>query len=256
MTTDQNNQTLLSRLSIASPCDADWEAMTGNDRVRACGLCKKNVYNISDMTKVEAETFLRLNGTSECTQFYRRIDGTILTDDCPVGLRRIRNAWRRATKVASFFLGLVTTCSAATSQNIKPTQITVYGGRPVLQPPKVTQKGPSIEVFCSGKYALKNPEQIYQSQSKLFIREGNGTANTYELPPNYPAQYATLRAQDFEKEKKFDVAEIYFKLALKLESLQLEHHPKLKSNTKTFYARMLRKIGRDKDAAVLENEAL
>jgi len=24
------------RITIAAPCDADWEAMTGNDRVRFC----------------------------------------------------------------------------------------------------------------------------------------------------------------------------------------------------------------------------
>jgi hypothetical protein len=250
-----NEELLLSRLYIASPCDADWNAMVGNDRVRACAACKKNVYNISDMTRGEAEAFLNRNGSSECTQFFRRADGTILTDNCPVGLRRIRNAWRKATKVASLFLGLVTTCSAATSQNVRPTQITVYGGRPYYHQPKLKQECLSIEDLCSGKYALKNPEQIFQSKSKLFIREGSEKTDIYELPPNYPAQYATLRAQDFEREEKFDVAEIYFRLALKLESFQWGHHPELKTNTKTFYARMLRKLGREKDAAALELEA-
>lgn len=34
-------------------------------------------------------------------QLYRRFDGTIITDDCPVGLRRIRDTWRRVKSVAA-----------------------------------------------------------------------------------------------------------------------------------------------------------
>src|SRR5262245_30602687 len=39
----------LARLRIASPCSADWDEMTGDDRVRFCGRCRKNVYNLSEM---------------------------------------------------------------------------------------------------------------------------------------------------------------------------------------------------------------
>src|SRR6516162_8887116 len=38
------------RLRVASPCPADWNAMQGDDRVRFCGQCEKNVYNLSAMT--------------------------------------------------------------------------------------------------------------------------------------------------------------------------------------------------------------
>src|SRR5690348_11198318 len=47
---------LLDRIQIASPCEASWDAMNGDDRVRFCGLCEKNVYNLSAMTRDEAET--------------------------------------------------------------------------------------------------------------------------------------------------------------------------------------------------------
>ena len=30
---------LLSAIQIASPCTADWNAMTGDDRARFCGEC-------------------------------------------------------------------------------------------------------------------------------------------------------------------------------------------------------------------------
>src|ERR1700739_78711 len=40
-------------LRIASPCTAEWDAMTGDNRVRHCALCHLNVYNISEMTTRE-----------------------------------------------------------------------------------------------------------------------------------------------------------------------------------------------------------
>ena len=38
---------ILDNIRVATPCSADWNAMTGDDRVRACGSCKKHVYNLS-----------------------------------------------------------------------------------------------------------------------------------------------------------------------------------------------------------------
>lgn len=96
----------LDNLYIAKPCNARWEDMTGTDRVRMCSLCSKNVYSISDMTRREAEDFLHQNGLSVCMGYYRRSDGTILTDDCPVGLRRLRNGLRWFARAVAAFLGL------------------------------------------------------------------------------------------------------------------------------------------------------
>lgn len=84
----------LDDVRVASPCHVAWDAMKGDGRARFCGDCKKNVFNVSNMTKADAEQFLhdRL-GSDTCIRFYRRADGTLLTDDCPVGLRaKIR--WR------------------------------------------------------------------------------------------------------------------------------------------------------------------
>ena len=34
---------------IVAPCDADWNAMAGNDKIRFCESCQKNVHNLSRM---------------------------------------------------------------------------------------------------------------------------------------------------------------------------------------------------------------
>ena len=101
----------LDNVRVAAPCPTNWDSMYGNDRVRFCGECQLNVYNLSEMSRAEAE---RLIGQAEgrlCVRFYRRRDGSIITRNCPVGLRAIKRRLSRvataiATSVLSFFAGL------------------------------------------------------------------------------------------------------------------------------------------------------
>jgi hypothetical protein len=82
---------LLDQVRVASPCKADWNEMLGDERVRFCLSCEKDVYNLSSMTKDDAEALLRERlGNDLCVRFYQRSDGTILTADCPVGVKKKR----------------------------------------------------------------------------------------------------------------------------------------------------------------------
>lgn len=78
---------MLDAVRVASPCNASWNEMVGDDRVRFCGSCQKNVYNLSAMLSHEAEELLGLNGEL-CVRFYQRADGTVMTQDCPVGVKK------------------------------------------------------------------------------------------------------------------------------------------------------------------------
>lgn len=79
-----------NNLKIASPCSADWNRMDGDDRKRFCGDCKLNVYNLSGMTRYDAEHLLRMSEGRLCVRYFQRPDGTILTQDCPVGWARVK----------------------------------------------------------------------------------------------------------------------------------------------------------------------
>ena len=81
---------ILRSVRVAKPCPASWEAMEGDERVRHCALCKLNVFNLSDMTREEAEELIRGTQGRLCIRYYQRRDGTILTKDCPVGVRAVR----------------------------------------------------------------------------------------------------------------------------------------------------------------------
>jgi len=101
----------LNNVRVASPCNTDWNEMIGNERRRFCGQCNLNVYNLSDMSRAEAERLVAQNEGRLCVRFYQRRDGTIITDNCPVGLRAIRRRLSRvfsavASAVISFIAGL------------------------------------------------------------------------------------------------------------------------------------------------------
>ena len=76
----------IDRIEVASPCDASWEEMRGDDRVRFCGLCSKNVYNFAKMSRAEIAALIANTEGRVCGRLFRRADGTVLTSDCPVGL--------------------------------------------------------------------------------------------------------------------------------------------------------------------------
>jgi hypothetical protein len=87
----------LDNIRIASPCNADWDQMMGNERTRFCGQCNLNVYNLSSMTTEEAELLIGRTEGRLCVRYFRRAVGSVMTQDCPVGLRAIR---RRTSYVA------------------------------------------------------------------------------------------------------------------------------------------------------------
>jgi hypothetical protein len=87
---------MLETLRIASPCSESWNAMEGDERVRFCGGCSKYVYNVAAMTTAEAQTLIAENEGELCMRLFRRRDGTVITSDCPVGVRR-----KQVTKIAA-----------------------------------------------------------------------------------------------------------------------------------------------------------
>lgn len=109
-----NEQTdLLARVRVASPCGVSWEGMEGDARVRFCRECNLNVYNLSEMTGAEAASLVAATEGRLCARFCRRADGTVLTRDCPAGLRAARLRVSRAAGAAlAALLSLFTVAQA------------------------------------------------------------------------------------------------------------------------------------------------
>ncbi len=85
----------LEVLDIARPCPADWNDMRGDERVRFCRHCSLHVYNLSGMTRSEAENLVAGAQGRMCVRFYRRADGTVTTQDCDGWWRLTRRRMNR-----------------------------------------------------------------------------------------------------------------------------------------------------------------
>lgn len=104
---------MLGKLRVAAPCSANWEKMVGDDRMRYCTECKLNVYNFSEMTASEIQQLVTNNEGRLCGRLYRRSDGTILTRDCPIG---VRTAVRRISRTAGAILSAAISVAFAAGQ--------------------------------------------------------------------------------------------------------------------------------------------
>lgn len=111
----QNPKLQMKNIMIASPCTVDWNTMDGDDRVRVCGACKHKVYDSSKLTSKEIIE-LMARDSNACLKIYRRADGTLLTEDCPFGLRSIRRGGRNISKIAASLWALALSFTSVFAQ--------------------------------------------------------------------------------------------------------------------------------------------
>ncbi len=129
----------LDNLSVAAPCSENWAEMSGDDRARFCKLCTKHVYNLSAMSRAEAEALIISKEGKLCIRFAQRADGTVISDNCPVGLRAARDRMRWvgagiaaalafACSVVAAAVGDVTSAHSLKAWFVEPPKSTLPAG--------------------------------------------------------------------------------------------------------------------------------
>ena len=78
---------ILEELRVAKPCAAEWAAMTGNEEARHCAHCQQNVYNLSELTRAQAEELVRSKDARLCLRYFHHADGTMLVRDGAIAYR-------------------------------------------------------------------------------------------------------------------------------------------------------------------------
>lgn len=138
----------LDDVRIATPCSARWDDMVGDDRIRHCRACDKDVFNIAGMSRAEASALVT-NRSGLCIRMFKRADGTVMTADCPVGVRK-----KRVRRLAILGAGISAALGggllyawvepAATARlshshpNVEAPKVTVMGGMAPPPPPEAT----------------------------------------------------------------------------------------------------------------------
>ena len=102
------------RFQLTSPCTADWDLMTGNERVRFCGHCRLHVHDVSEMTPAQALNLMLRSPGRLCLRVQRRPDGTVVARPSPAPLHQLT---RRVSRVAAGAFGAaLSLCGAAAAQ--------------------------------------------------------------------------------------------------------------------------------------------
>jgi Carboxypeptidase regulatory-like domain len=164
-------------IRIASPCSANWNRMAGDERVRYCPECKLDVYNFSEMSDADVESIISHRNGRLCARFYERSDGTMLTRNCPVGLRAVV---RRISRFASAALAAVISVSPAFAKTPLPKN------GPASFQIQPVQTGISLEVVdANGGVISKARIAIVNEKTKVKIdgeTDASGRLQLVNLP--------------------------------------------------------------------------
>lgn len=141
------NRQQVDSIRIASPCSMEWERMQGDDRVRFCSACGLNVFNLAAMDLEEAAQLISERSQGLCVRLHRRRDGTVLTQDCPVGRqisvkRKRAGFWGLAAGAGVFF-------AVGSPRQPGRTSTTPTGGTKILvpvRPPSSNHYGPRVRM--------------------------------------------------------------------------------------------------------------
>ena len=220
---DARRRLPLAKTVVASPCDVPWATMAGDDRMRFCKSCEKHVHNLSAMTSTEVEAFLETNANGNaCVNLYERIDGTILTADCPVGVKRRRTRGlllsvlgagacslfaftAMATVIAA--MGWIHPPAPPAAQIIEVPGPTVHAVGPSVLVPTIPDGRTKLPAAPSGMgwVLVHGPEG-----TRVF--EGNRLLGATPLVITLPAGPHSLRAEGTQRGKNWSEAAIVIDL--------------------------------------------
>jgi hypothetical protein len=158
----------LNHIQVAAPCKADWNQMIGSEQVRFCGQCNLNVYNLSGMSRVDAESLIARTEGRLCVRFYRRRDGSIITQDCPVGLRAIQRRVSYLAKaiIATAFTFLASVGLQSLIPNFPMRSPVVISGMMVAPASVVVPPPPFPQEFTMWQVMIRKPSQRSQRKTK------------------------------------------------------------------------------------------
>lgn len=178
----------LNNIKIASPCEADWDSMFGNERKRFCGQCKLNVYNLSGMSRAEAEALLEQSEGRLCVRYFRRADGTILTEDCPVGWAKVK---KRVSAFATAAFAIFVSAFSGAYFSAKGVSGAEVGK---LLPIPLTTPTPKYEPLM-GAVAMPSPTPTPKASPSPTPKIKMGRVVVRPVDPEKEAEEARLRAE-------------------------------------------------------------
>jgi hypothetical protein len=105
---------LLDSINVKIPCYESWEKMSGNDEVRFCSHCEKDIYNLSEMNRVEAEKLVKTSKGKICVRYVKTPQGKFITN-----LPKLHKITRQAMTAGALVTTLSLSALAYSQDTIK-----------------------------------------------------------------------------------------------------------------------------------------
>lgn len=99
----------IDNVRVGSPCTEDWNKMRGNDRVRVCDHCVKEVNNLSELTRKQAKRLVRSSDGNICIRYYEHP-----VTKQPLFAAQFHQITRRAPGIAAGVVGATMSLAALT----------------------------------------------------------------------------------------------------------------------------------------------
>ena len=66
-----SKKSFIDSVKVGKPCPEEWEKMNGNDRMRFCSHCAKNVKNLSALTRKGAARMVLASDGNICIRYVK-----------------------------------------------------------------------------------------------------------------------------------------------------------------------------------------
>ncbi len=114
----------LDSIEVKTPCLKSWEEMKGNDQVRFCEHCAKDVNNLSAMTRKEARKLVARSNGRICVRYIKTPDGN---------LRTIKKRFHQITRQAGVAAGVVSASLALSAVAYSQGEVRVLTSTEISQ---------------------------------------------------------------------------------------------------------------------------
>ncbi len=169
----------LKNVTIPKPCDADWNTMVGNERVRFCEHCSLHVHNLSALTRNQAERLVAQSNGRLCVRYHQDPNGRPALLPAVQKLHRIG---RRVSRLAAgAFTASLSVSSALAQESVRTGRILMPAA---VQPGEHWTAGSSITGKVSDSSgAVISGATIHASSEEfhLDLYVNSGTAGEFRI---------------------------------------------------------------------------
>jgi Carboxypeptidase regulatory-like domain len=214
----------LDSISVPKPCSEDWNKMSGGEKSRFCGVCEKNVYNISAMTAREADKLLFENTEKVCIRMEKDVRGKVKT------LKSQLHQITRQAPIAAGVLSVTLAFSAVTLAQgepirINPAKVNIVqttkddASKPIISGTVYDEKGAVVQ---NVNVILRNVKNN-SIQKAVSSRQGdyqftNVEPSVYEIETDGERGFKKFAAKNIEVSGKHDLR---LDMILQIESTDL-----------------------------------